>query len=171
VTESFAHFIKLSESTRMARTETLLEPAKAAQSIPVPAVAAVARQLPVISAESPQIMAEIPQMKSILQEQTDILSWWDKLARRPLQAKQISQLLSCGFVPANKRVAETARRFLGVGLEYGGCIRRDAAFAAADRAQCSVYSVALKNHAVAQISQLVKSMQTWRLGRYVLNEN
>jgi len=72
---------------------------------------------------------------------------------------------------AFKRLAVTARRFLGVGIEYGGAVFRDAAFASAERGQCSIFGVNTKSSAAAQMSQLVKSMQAWRLGRYVLNEN
>lgn len=72
---------------------------------------------------------------------------------------------------AFKRLAATARRFLGVGIEYGGAVSRDTAFASADRAQCSVFGVNTRSSAAVQMSQLVKSMQAWRLGRYVLNEN
>jgi flagellar biosynthesis protein FlhG len=75
-----------------------------------------------------------------------------------------------GFA-AFRRLAQTARRFLGVSIDYGGSIARDAAFVAADRAQCSVYSVASAGNAARQISQLVQSMQAWRLGRYALNEH
>lgn len=72
---------------------------------------------------------------------------------------------------AFKRLAATARRFLGVGIEYGGAVFRDAVFTSADRSQCSIFGVNTKSSAAAQMSQLVKSMQAWRLGRYVLNEN
>lgn len=71
-------------------------------------------------------------------------------------------------IAAFKRLAATARKFLGVGIEYGGSVPRDAAFVAADRAQCSVYGVAAAGSAATRISQLVQSMQSWRLGRYAL---
>jgi flagellar biosynthesis protein FlhG len=74
-------------------------------------------------------------------------------------------------IVAFKRLADTARKFLGVSIEYGGSIPRDAAFVAAERAQCSVYHVASAGGAATQISQLVQSMQAWRLGRYALNES
>lgn len=67
---------------------------------------------------------------------------------------------------AFKRLADAARRFLGISVEYGGSITRDAAFVAADRAQRSVFSVAAASDAARQISQLTQSMQAWRLGRY-----
>ncbi|MEQ1516082.1 MAG: hypothetical protein ABL931_06295 [Usitatibacteraceae bacterium] len=72
---------------------------------------------------------------------------------------------------AFKRLAETARKFLGVSIEYGGAVSRDSAFGSADRARCSVYSVASASGAAKQISHLVQSMQAWRLGRYALNEH
>jgi flagellar biosynthesis protein FlhG len=72
---------------------------------------------------------------------------------------------------AFKRLAETARKFLGVGIEYGGSVPRDVAFAAADREQRSVFAVAPASDAAARISRLVESMQAWRLGRYALNED
>jgi flagellar biosynthesis protein FlhG len=72
---------------------------------------------------------------------------------------------------AFKRLAETARKFLGVSIEFGGSIARDSAFGTADRAQRSVYNVAATSNAAKQISQLVQSMQAWRLGRYALTEN
>lgn len=74
-------------------------------------------------------------------------------------------------IAAFKRLAETARKFLGVSIEYAGSISRDAAFAAADRGQCSVYGVAAAGNAARQISKLVQSMPAWRLGRYALNED
>jgi flagellar biosynthesis protein FlhG len=74
-------------------------------------------------------------------------------------------------IVAFKRLAETARKFLGVRIDYGGSVPRDAAFVAADRAQCSVYGVASASNAARQISQLVQSMQAWRLGRYALSES
>jgi flagellar biosynthesis protein FlhG len=74
-------------------------------------------------------------------------------------------------IAAFKRMADTARKFLGVSIEYGGSIGRDSAFIAADCAQCSVFGVAAGGNATAQISQLVQSMQAWRLGRYALNDN
>jgi MinD-like ATPase involved in chromosome partitioning or flagellar assembly len=73
-------------------------------------------------------------------------------------------------IAAFKRLAVTARKFLGVSIEYGGSVPRDAAFVAADRAQSSVYSVAAASNAAGRISQLVQSMQAWRLGRYAVNE-
>ncbi len=74
-------------------------------------------------------------------------------------------------IVAFKRLAGTARKFLGVGIEYGGSIPRDAAFVAAERAQCSVYRVASAGSAATRISQLVQTMQAWRLGRYALSES
>lgn len=74
-------------------------------------------------------------------------------------------------IKAFKRLAETARKFLGVSIEYGGSVGRDSAFGAADRVQRSVYSVAAASNAARQLSQLVQSMQAWRLGRYALTEN
>jgi flagellar biosynthesis protein FlhG len=71
---------------------------------------------------------------------------------------------------AFRRLAVTARKFLGIGLEYGGSVARDAAFVAAERAQCSVYGAASASNAAGRISQLVQSMQAWRLGRYAPNE-
>ena len=73
-------------------------------------------------------------------------------------------------INAFKRLAETARRFLGVSIEYGGSVARDAAFVVADRAQSSIYSAASASDATRQISRLVQSMQAWRLGRYAPNE-
>jgi len=72
---------------------------------------------------------------------------------------------------AFRRLAQTARRFLGVRVEYGGSVPRDAAFVTADRAQCSVYGVAAASAAAQRISQLVEAMQAWRLGRYALGEH
>lgn len=74
-----------------------------------------------------------------------------------------------GLVAFN-RLAETARKFLGVSIEYAGSIPRDAAFVVADRAQRSVYGAASASNAATRISRLVQSTQAWRLGRYVLNE-
>jgi flagellar biosynthesis protein FlhG len=74
-------------------------------------------------------------------------------------------------IAAFRRIAGTARKFLGVHIEYGGSIKRDSAFIAADRAQCSVFGVAANSNAATQISQLAQSMQAWRLGRYALNDN
>ncbi len=73
-------------------------------------------------------------------------------------------------IHAFKRLADTARRFLGVSIEYGGSVSRDAAFVVADRAQSSIYSVASTSDATRQVSQLVQSMQAWRLGRFAPNE-
>jgi flagellar biosynthesis protein FlhG len=73
-------------------------------------------------------------------------------------------------IVAFKRLAQTARRFLGVSIEYGGAVSRDNAFVAANHAQCSVFGVAPSGNAARQISQLVQSMQAWRLGRYALND-
>ncbi len=72
---------------------------------------------------------------------------------------------------AFNRLADTARKFLGVGIEYGGSVTRDSAFVAADRAQCSVYRVAPESGAASQISKLVQYMQAWRIGRYALKED
>lgn len=106
--ESFAHFVQRSEVSRAARDE-----AKSAPPAPVvPRKPAVAINVgaPVVVAQTraepipdPRIMSEILQMKSILQEQVDALSWRDTTSRRPLQAKQISQMLSAGFSPALAR--------------------------------------------------------------------
>lgn len=114
--ESFAHFVQRSEVSRAARDE-----ARSASSTPAPASvpAPVTPRKPavvgkvgaaVVVAETraepvpdPRIMCEILQMKSILQEQVDALSWRDTTTRRPLQAKQISQMLSAGFSPALAR--------------------------------------------------------------------
>lgn len=74
-------------------------------------------------------------------------------------------------IVAFKRLADTARKFLGVSIEYGGAVPRDAAFVAAERAQSSVFRVASTSDAATQISQLVQSMQAWRLGRYALSES
>jgi flagellar biosynthesis protein FlhG len=74
-------------------------------------------------------------------------------------------------IVAFKRLADTARKFLGVSIEYGGSIPRDAAFVAAERAQSSVYRVESASTAATQISQLVQAMQAWRLGRYALSES
>ena len=71
---------------------------------------------------------------------------------------------------AFKRLATTARKFLGASIEYGGSINRDTAFAIADRGQCSVYGASAASNAARQISQLVQSMQAWRLGRYALTD-
>ncbi len=71
---------------------------------------------------------------------------------------------------AFKRLATTARKFLGASIEYGGSISRDTAFAIADRSQCSVYGASAASDAARQISQLVQSMQAWRLGRYALTD-
>jgi flagellar biosynthesis protein FlhG len=73
-------------------------------------------------------------------------------------------------IAAFNRLAQATRRFLGVSVEYGGCITRDSAFAVADRAQRSVYNVEAAGIAAKQISQLVQSIPTWRLGRYAVNE-
>lgn len=72
---------------------------------------------------------------------------------------------------AFNRLAETSRKFLGVGIEYGGAITRDSAFVAADRAQCTVYRVAPESGAASQISKMVQYMQAWRIGRYALKED
>ena len=71
---------------------------------------------------------------------------------------------------AFKRLAQATRKFLGVSIEYGGSVPRDSAFTLADRAQCSVFNAAAAGKAAKQISQLVQSMQAWRLGRYAVNE-
>jgi flagellar biosynthesis protein FlhG len=72
---------------------------------------------------------------------------------------------------AFNRLADTARKFLGVSIEYGGSVTRDAAFVAADRAQCSVHRVAPESGAALQIAKLVQYMQAWRIGRYALKED
>ncbi len=107
--ESFAHFVQRSEDSRVAREEARSTPSASASAAPrKPAVTKVSA--PVVVAETravtvpdPRIMSEILQMKSILQEQVDALSWRDTTSRRPLQAKQISQMLSAGFSPALAR--------------------------------------------------------------------
>jgi flagellar biosynthesis protein FlhG len=72
---------------------------------------------------------------------------------------------------AFRRLAETARKFLGVSIEYGGAVLRDAAFIAADRAQRTIFNVAPAGDAAKRVADLVQSMQAWRLGRYALTEN
>lgn len=71
---------------------------------------------------------------------------------------------------AFKRLATTARKFLGASIEYGGSITRNTAFAMADRGQCSVFGASDASNAARQIAQLVQSMQAWRLGRYALTD-
>lgn len=71
---------------------------------------------------------------------------------------------------AFRRLAQAARKFLGVSIEYGGSVARDAAYVAADREQSSVFTVAAAGPAARRISQLVESMQAWRLGRYAPSE-
>ena len=71
---------------------------------------------------------------------------------------------------AFQRLAETAHKFLGIDIEYGGAIVRDAGFVVADRAQCTVFDTAPAGAAAKKITRLVDSMQAWRLGRYVPNE-
>jgi len=51
----------------------------------------------------PRLINEIMQMKSLLQEQMGVLAWHDTTSRRPLQAKQVMQMLSAGFSPALAR--------------------------------------------------------------------
>ena len=98
--ESFAQFVKRSEDNRIARAEKAAAPVASAESRK-PVV--VVQETRPASAPDPQIIAEILQMKSILQEQVGALSWRNTSSRRPLQAKQISQLLSAGFSPALAR--------------------------------------------------------------------
>ena len=75
----------------------------------------------------------------------------------------------CDGIAAFRRLADTARKFLGVNIDYGGSVPRDAALVAAERAHCSVFGVAAAGDAAVRISRLVQSMQVWRLGRYALN--
>lgn len=72
-------------------------------------------------------------------------------------------------IVAFKRLAETARKFMGVSVEYGGSVLRDAAFVAADRAQRTIFNVAPAGDAAKRVAELVQSMQAWRLGRYALS--
>jgi len=100
--ESFAHFIKRSEDSRKAGPENTAIPAKDAPAVK-PDVIGHPSAPPTAVGADPQIMAEIRQMRSILQEQVDVLAWRDTATRRPLQASMISQLLSSGFSPALSR--------------------------------------------------------------------
>jgi flagellar biosynthesis protein FlhF len=98
-TESFAQFVQRSEDSRAAQVVVRASPVApvAPQKNPAP------RETPASATPDPRMMAEILQMKSILQEQVDAMSWRDTTSRRPLQAKQITQLLSAGFSPALAR--------------------------------------------------------------------
>jgi len=58
---------------------------------------------PMLTETDPRLINEIMQMKTLLQEQMGVLSWHDTTSRRPLQAKQITQMLSAGFSPALAR--------------------------------------------------------------------
>ncbi|MEQ1516083.1 MAG: flagellar biosynthesis protein FlhF [Usitatibacteraceae bacterium] len=115
LSESFAQYVQRAEETRAARdsrpSPVVAAPARATARAPTvitKEVVVAPKSAPVTVAAAaatpdPRIMAEILQMKSILREQVDALSWRDTLARRPLQAKQISQMLSAGFSPALAR--------------------------------------------------------------------
>lgn len=67
-------------------------------SFAVQATAPVAA--PAQTETDPRLINEIMQMKSLLQQQMGVLSWNDTTSRRPLQAKQVAQMLSAGFSPA-----------------------------------------------------------------------
>ena len=73
-------------------------------------------------------------------------------------------------IAAFRRLADTTRRFIGVGIEYGGSLSRDAAFVAADRKQCTVFDIASAGSAATSISQLLRSMRSWHLGRYIARQ-
>jgi len=90
--ESFAQFIQRSEDTRAAPSSPVIaRPSSALHESPAgPA------------ADSP-VIAEILQLKTLLQEQIGALHWREMSTRRPLQAKQVSLMLSAGFSPALAR--------------------------------------------------------------------
>ena len=80
-------------------TEHEHAPAVVAPLVCAPALTIV----PVLAETDPRLINEIMQMKTLLQEQMGVLSWHDTTSRRPLQAKQITQMLSAGFSPALAR--------------------------------------------------------------------
>ena len=109
VTESFAHFVQRSVDSRAARAEPVKVPAVSVS--PISPVSPAATRTPALvapetvarSEPDSRIMAEILQATSMLQEQMGALSWRETALRRPLQAKQISLMLSAGFSPALAR--------------------------------------------------------------------
>ncbi len=113
--ESFADFVQRSEVQRgevqhggvqrgdvQRSAETRAAPAVPAPRKPV-AVTHEAAPGNESNSSNAQLVAEIQQMKSILREQMGVMSWNETASRRPLQAKQISQMLSAGFSPALAR--------------------------------------------------------------------
>ncbi|MBL8510781.1 MAG: hypothetical protein JNM52_03965 [Betaproteobacteria bacterium] len=70
---------------------------------------------------------------------------------------------------AHLRLADTARRFLGVHVEYAGAIPTDATFAAADRARRSVFSLEPAGEAGRSLELLAEAIPMWRVGRYSLD--
>ncbi len=88
--ESFIQFVQ--------RAEVKRSPAPVAKPARQEVVAAAPKSEPAREPDT-RIINEILQMKTILQGQMDALSWRETASRRPLQARQISQMLSAGFTP------------------------------------------------------------------------
>ncbi|MBL0125080.1 MAG: flagellar biosynthesis protein FlhF [Betaproteobacteria bacterium] len=108
--ESFAHFVQRNEVQRGVGQRNEVQRAVETRTAPAatsPRKSAATTQEAASGSESnsshSQLVAEIQQMKSILQEQMGVMSWNETASRRPLQAKQISQMLSAGFSPALAR--------------------------------------------------------------------
>ncbi len=97
--ESFTQFVQRSEVNRAATAIPTATPAPASTANPAPRIPSAATAAATQSEPDARIMAEIQQMKSILQEQVGALSWRETASRRPIQAKQISHMLSAGFSP------------------------------------------------------------------------
>jgi flagellar biosynthesis protein FlhF len=95
IPEPFIQFVQRTEDKR----------ATAPVAKPTAPLAAVAPRPAQQLAREPdaRIINEILQMKTILQGQMDALSWRETASRRPLQARQISQMLSAGFTPLLSR--------------------------------------------------------------------
>jgi flagellar biosynthesis protein FlhF len=113
--ESFAHFVQRSEVQRSEefRAVPVAPPQRKPVAAPQEATRRNETNAPNVSnllnasnetdSSNLQLVAEIQQMKSILQEQMGVMSWNETATRRPLQAKQVSQMLSAGFSPALAR--------------------------------------------------------------------
>ena len=69
-------------------------------------------------------------------------------------------------VAAFRRLADTTRKFVGIEIAHGGTLTRDRAFVAADRKQASIFDIASASAAAGQVTQIVRGMRAWRLGRH-----
>jgi flagellar biosynthesis protein FlhF len=114
--ETFAHFVMRSEDQRaaMAGASTppvLPKPVRKQPPVETYVAPRLTEEKSRDSAPDSEVMSEIRHMKTMLQEQIDVLSWRERTSRRPLETKLISHMLSAlaDKLPADYNDVEATR--------------------------------------------------------------